>query len=70
MDVPSNLPTAFTGDPLRLSQVLINLCNTAVAVGEPGTKLVVGARLDDENHEQAVLHFSVSGTGIRVSPEP
>jgi len=36
MDTPLDVPLALVGDPLRLGQVLINLCNNAVKIHGTG----------------------------------
>jgi two-component system sensor histidine kinase/response regulator len=69
LDIGPDLPKALTGDPLRLSQVLINLCNTAITVGETGVQIVVAAELDDQSAEEVVLHFLVRNAAIDVSAE-
>jgi signal transduction histidine kinase/CheY-like chemotaxis protein len=64
-DVPKNL----IGDPLRLSQVLINLGNNAVKFcGTDGT-VSLKVALKEERKQEAVLQFSVQDTGIGMSSE-
>ena len=67
-DLPADLPTALRGDPLRLGQVLLNLCNNAVKFTARG-EVVVAVRLVDEAPGHATLHFSVSDTGIGLSED-
>ena len=62
--VPDNL----TGDPTRLNQILLNLVGNAIKFtdeGEVKTRISV-LREDEENVE---LLFSVSDTGIGISPD-
>lgn len=66
LDSPSTVPTALVGDPLRLSQVLINLAANAVKFTEQGD-VVVRVRLVEQGTEHLVLRFSVSDTGIGLS---
>ena len=66
--VPPDLPTALVGDPLRLSQVLINLGNNAVKFTEHG-EVVVSVELMDDHPDEVLLRFSVRDTGIGLSPE-
>ena len=62
---PPDLPLALVGDPLRLSQVLLNLGNNAVKFteqGEVSLALQVARRGDD----WIDLHFEVRDTGIGI----
>ena len=67
-DIAQNIPPILIGDPLRLGQVLINLANNAVKFTEEG-EIVISARLDSETENRVTLEFSVSDTGIGLSPE-
>ena len=62
-DIPPSLPNSFIGDPLRLSQVLINLVGNAVKFTDSGsvTIKIVAKSIDEKNTE---LKFSVKDTGI------
>ena len=61
-------PVHLVGDPLRLQQVLVNLCSNAVKFTEEGEVVVSVSplRLDDREVE---LEFAVSDTGIGMTPE-
>ncbi|MBT9597584.1 MAG: response regulator [Vitreoscilla sp.] len=62
---PPDLPTALVGDPLRLSQVLLNLANNAVKFtdqGEVSLVLQIAGRGDD----WIDLRFEVRDTGIGI----
>ena len=67
-DIAHNVPRFLKGDPLRLGQVLINLANNAVKFTEAG-EIVVSTRLIKEEKDQVSLEFSVSDTGIGLTPE-
>ncbi|AMK12132.1 PAS domain S-box protein [Pseudodesulfovibrio indicus] len=67
-DLPSNLPTALVGDPLRLGQVLLNLGNNAIKF-TPRGEVVISVRGEEETEEEVVLHFSVRDTGIGMTAE-
>ncbi|MBF0127345.1 MAG: response regulator [Magnetococcales bacterium] len=64
LDVPSHL----VGDPLRLGQVLINLANNAIKFTERGT-VKISADLLGEANDETLLQFTVSDTGIGMTPE-
>jgi PAS domain S-box-containing protein len=63
-----DLPTSLVGDPLRLGQVLINLGNNAAKFTEQG-EVILQVDIDERSDEQVCLHFSVSDTGIGMTPE-
>ncbi|WP_050759411.1 response regulator [Luminiphilus syltensis] len=68
LDVPPDLPTALIGDPLRLSQILINLGNNAVKFTEDG-EVVVAVRVEEESNAEVRMHFSVRDSGIGMNKE-
>jgi len=62
---PPELPHALVGDPLRLSQVLLNLGNNAVKFTESGeVALAVEARA--QGQDWVDLRFEVRDTGIGI----
>jgi signal transduction histidine kinase/DNA-binding response OmpR family regulator/HPt (histidine-containing phosphotransfer) domain-containing protein len=67
-DIESAVPTQLKGDPLRLGQILINFCNNAVKFTETG-EIVVKARVQEKNENGQLVCFSVSDTGIGLTPE-
>ncbi|MBX3732953.1 MAG: response regulator [Verrucomicrobiae bacterium] len=62
------MPQHLEGDPLRLQQVLLNLCSNAVKFTEQG-EIVIGVRAVEESPESALLEFSIRDTGIGLTPE-
>ncbi|AGX87122.1 PAS domain-containing hybrid sensor histidine kinase/response regulator [Candidatus Symbiobacter mobilis] len=67
-DIDPSLPRALVGDPLRLQQVLLNLCNNAVKFTEAG-EVLIRVRVLEHQLTQARLQFSIRDTGIGISPE-
>ena len=68
MDTPQDVPLALVGDPLRLGQVLINLCNNAVKFTEQG-EIVISTKLLEKQDEWVMLQFSVRDTGVGLTQE-
>jgi signal transduction histidine kinase/CheY-like chemotaxis protein len=67
MRVDDSVPGRLVGDPLRLSQVLINLTSNAVKFTERG-EIIVAVELMDKTADTVALRFSVSDTGIGMRP--
>ncbi|SDK35866.1 PAS domain S-box-containing protein [Maridesulfovibrio ferrireducens] len=65
-DIPSDLPTALVGDPLRLGQVLLNLGNNALKFTEQG-EIIISVRMTEQDGQNITLHFSVRDTGIGMT---
>jgi len=66
--IEQNVPRLLRGDPLRLSQVLINLVNNAVKFTQEEGSVTLQVSLDEESGDDVILHFSVIDTGIGLSP--
>ncbi|WP_267223234.1 response regulator [Dyella silvae] len=64
----SDTPAGLIGDPLRLGQILLNLCNNAVKFTEHGS-IVVGVERVPVTHDGAELHFWVKDTGIGMTKD-
>lgn len=64
--------TGYTGDALRLNQVLINLLGNAVKYSDPGTEITLTVR-EEESSDDAVdisrVFFAVKDHGIGISEE-
>jgi PAS domain S-box-containing protein len=72
--LPPDLPRRLVGDPMRLGQVLINLCNNAVKFTERGEVILeVGVAAVDTEPDagsepgDVVLNFIVTDTGVGMS---
>jgi signal transduction histidine kinase/CheY-like chemotaxis protein len=61
-------PARVIGDPLRLSQVLINLVGNALKFTERG-EVIVEVKPEQTPAGAAALRFSVSDTGIGIAPD-
>jgi signal transduction histidine kinase/CheY-like chemotaxis protein len=61
------LPLEVNGDPVRLRQILTNLCDNAIKfTSQGGVYVSVQSSQQDDGH---VLHFSVRDTGIGIAPD-
>ena len=68
IDLGDTVPDIVKGDPLRLGQILINLGNNAVKFTEKGS-VIIRVKLLEQQGDQALLQFSVTDTGIGMTPE-
>ncbi|CAK8716252.1 histidine kinase [Candidatus Electrothrix aarhusensis] len=68
IDIADNVPNALQGDPLRLGQILVNLVNNAIKFTKKGS-VAVSVELIERTETQVVLHFSVTDTGIGMTPD-
>jgi CheY-like chemotaxis protein/nitrogen-specific signal transduction histidine kinase len=68
MDVAPDIPASLVGDPLRLSQILINYLSNAVKFTDAGhVRLRAAACAQDERH--CVVRFEVEDSGIGLTEE-
>lgn len=65
--IESDVPDQLHGDPLRLRQILTNLVGNAIKFTDEG-EIVVKISLDNTSGRSCILRFSVSDTGIGISP--
>lgn len=68
LDIDPLIPDALIGDPLRLSQILINLVNNATKFTEKG-EIIVKIEQTELSETEAVLMFNVFDTGIGMTPD-
>ncbi|MDX1694387.1 MAG: response regulator [Ketobacteraceae bacterium] len=54
------------GDPLRIQQVLMNLCSNAIKFTREGEVLLTVEMLE-QNHDRGIFRFSVRDTGVGLS---
>jgi len=66
--VAADVPDAIIGDPGRLRQVLLNLIGNAIKFTEQG-EVVVEVEKALQGVDEVMLNFSVTDTGIGISPE-
>ncbi|MBN1849555.1 MAG: response regulator [Deltaproteobacteria bacterium] len=63
-----DVPTALIGDPVRIRQVIVNLVGNAIKFTKQG-EILIQVRTENEEGSQALLHFSVSDTGVGIAPD-
>ncbi len=63
-----DMPTALVGDPLRLTQILVNLGSNAIKFTHTG-EITFGIEVVALTVGAVELHFWVRDTGIGISPE-
>lgn len=61
-----NVPDTLIGDPLRLGQILLNLCSNAVKFTSKG-EIVVTLKQLERSHSDVRIQFSVRDTGIGMT---
>ena len=69
ISIESDVPHKLTGDPLRISQVLINLGTNAVKFSEKGDHVSLKVSLLEVTDSDALLRFDIQDTGIGMSQE-
>ncbi len=72
INMEEGTPDSFSGDPLRISQILLNLVNNAIKFTEKGSVTIdVSCRTQNNDLEagQAMLRFRVADTGIGIPEE-
>ena len=67
--VAPNVPRHFTGDPLRLSQIFVNLTNNAIKFTDQGEVIIRITIENSEDSETVTLAFSVTDSGIGITSE-
>src|SRR5690554_8005229 len=68
INLPANIPTMLVGDPMRLSQILINLVSNAVKFTDEG-EINITCTLLEQTDEKIFFRISVTDTGIGMSEE-
>jgi PAS domain S-box-containing protein len=65
--IPPDIPDAVVGDPGRLCQIVVNLVGNAIKFTERG-EVVVRVEAESCSEQEALLHLSVTDTGIGIPP--
>jgi polar amino acid transport system substrate-binding protein len=67
-DIAHDVPMQLLGDPMRLNQILLNLCNNAIKFTDHG-EVVLKIRQCGHEQDSVTLDFAVIDTGIGISSE-
>ncbi|MBE1299371.1 MAG: response regulator [Alteromonadaceae bacterium] len=67
--VDKDVPEHMRGDPLRLGQVLLNLCSNAVKFSHKNGEIIVRLQKEVDDGDNLRLLFTVQDFGIGMSPE-
>jgi PAS domain S-box-containing protein len=67
LDMAPDVPPSLIGDPLRLRQVLTNLCSNAVKFTDSGEIIVITCRRLESEPDRVTLQFCVRDTGIGMT---
>jgi PAS domain S-box-containing protein len=65
---PQEVPNVLIGDPDRLRRIVVNLVGNAIKFTEHG-EVVLHVKLESQSSTDALLHFSVTDTGIGIPAE-
>jgi len=65
LDISNGVPDYYTGDPVRLRQILFNLIGNAIKFTEKG-EIKLEVRLKTENENKRELEFFIIDTGIGI----
>jgi len=68
MNTDADVPRGLVGDPLRVGQVLINLCNNAVKFTDEG-EIIISTQLVEKKEKEAMLQFTVKDSGVGLTQE-
>jgi len=66
LEFDETIPDRLVGDPLKLSQILINLIGNSVKFTQNGD-VVVRVKKLEENNSKVALHFEIEDNGVGIS---
>ena len=67
-DIPADVPRRLVGDPLRLSQIFINLVGNSLKFTEKGA-ILIRCRVREQSATNVFLEFAVQDTGLGMTHE-
>jgi signal transduction histidine kinase/CheY-like chemotaxis protein len=66
LEFDESIPSSLAGDPLKLSQILINLIGNSVKFTQNG-EVVVRVQNVDQKNDKVRLHFEIEDNGVGIS---
>ena len=69
VDLDPHLPARLIGDPLRLTQIITNLCSNAVKFSAADTRITIRVQYHRAGIHNCRLQFSISDQGIGMTAE-
>jgi signal transduction histidine kinase/CheY-like chemotaxis protein/HPt (histidine-containing phosphotransfer) domain-containing protein len=66
--IKPGVPSDLVGDPVRLRQILVNLTENGIRFTEEG-HVTIAVETEKDEGSSVFLHFTVSDTGIGISPD-
>jgi PAS domain S-box-containing protein len=67
-EIAPNVPEIVRGDSNRLRQIVVNLVGNAIKFTDHG-EVALHVQVDAEEGDDRILHFTVSDSGIGITPE-
>ncbi|MBV9612878.1 MAG: response regulator, partial [Acidobacteriaceae bacterium] len=67
-DIDADVPQRIIGDPIRLTQIIVNLIGNAIKFTDSG-EIVISVRREADSPRQTRLRFTVRDTGVGIPPE-
>lgn len=68
LDIDPKIPDTLIGDPIKLSQIFMNLINNALKFTKNGEVSII-AKLQSLEEQQATVYFEIIDTGIGIPTE-
>ncbi|MET6991936.1 ATP-binding protein [Sediminicola arcticus] len=68
LDYDQNIPSHLLSDPLKLSQIFINLVGNALKFTKKGEVTVI-TKLQEQREDEVTIYFEIKDTGIGIAPE-
>lgn len=68
LEYDPNIPRHLLSDPLKLSQIFINLVGNALKFTKKGEVTVI-TKLQEQHEDAVTIYFEVKDTGIGIAPE-